>query len=373
MPAASTTSTRGLAIVQGTAVAMFAYDVAMGIAVGRVEALAGKPETIPRLRPTPREFQYRPAPIRVVEDLSPIELADFATTDRVEAVLYDFGAVSVRYHVPIKGPLEALLPLAEALQDNPELLADSRSRVRRLMERFADAMDRPHLAEFVEDYVVYQVDSHDHEGPITGVAADPEIALPIAQLLRAERDPMSADEVGSALSARISYGPNDLVVADWNAALIIGKETDALAVLEHANLELLELRQLDDRLDGILSTAYAALLEPRTWLPLRSRGELRRLARLQVDNAMLFEGVHNALKLVGDQYLARVHQLAARRFHLSEWEASVRRKLEVLESMYAKTYQRAATIRLEALEWLVILLIALSMVMPFIPGLTPGK
>jgi hypothetical protein len=46
--------------------------------------------------------------------------------------------------------------------------------------------------------------------------------------------------------------------------------------------------------------------------------DLHRVAQMQVDSAMLFEGVNNALKLLGDQYLARVYRLASQRFHLEE-------------------------------------------------------
>src|SRR5436853_4433262 len=35
----------------------------------------------------------------------------------------------------------------------------------------------------------------------------------------------------------------------------------------------------------------------------------------------------NVLKLVGDQYLARVYRMLAGRFHLENWEQSIQRKL----------------------------------------------
>jgi len=49
-----------------------------------------------------------------------------------------------------------------------------------------------------------------------------------------------------------------------------------------------------------------------------------------------FEGVNNALKLLGDQYLARLYRLVAQRFHLVEWDGSILRKLETLEGIYQK-------------------------------------
>ena len=145
-------------------------------------------------------------------------------------------------------------------------------------------------------------------------------------------------------------------------------------MLEFANIELLEMRHLDQQLDDALDQAYDAIAR-RTWrrfqLPGSSQTDLRRIARLQVDSAVLFEGVNNALKLLGDQYLARVYRLASQRFHLEEWDASILRKLQTLESIYEKMSDVAAGRRMELLEWIIILLIALSIVIPFVPGL-PG-
>src|SRR2546422_2574812 len=87
------------------------------------------------------------------------------------------------------------------------------------------------------------------------------------------------------------------------------------------------MRFLDQQLDDVLERAYE-LLQPRPTrigAPGREGPDLRRLARLQLDGAILFEQVTNALKLVGDQYLARVYSLASRRFHLGEWDASITR------------------------------------------------
>ena len=75
-----------------------------------------------------------------------------------------------------------------------------------------------------------------------------------------------------------------------------------------------------------------------------------------------------ALKLVGDQYLARVYRLASQRFHLERWDAGILRKLETLNSIYGKMSDQAATRRMEVLEWIIIILIAVSIAVMFVPG-----
>jgi uncharacterized Rmd1/YagE family protein len=76
--------------------------------------------------------------------------------------------------------------------------------------------------------------------------------------------------------------------------------------------------------------------------------------------------VTNALKLIGDQYLVRVYGLVSRRFQLAAWDQTISRKLQAIESIYTKMVDRAATRRMEALEWIIIVLIAVSIILPFL-------
>jgi hypothetical protein len=140
-------------------------------------------------------------------------------------------------------------------------------------------------------------------------------------------------------------------------------------VLEFANVELLEMRYLDDQLDDALAES-ARIVGRRGWRPpfvARLRKELRRLAEFQMDAALLFEEVNNALKLVGDEYLARVYRVASQRLHVADWDVSILRKLETLESVYQKLSDDQTQRRMELLEWIIIVLIAVSIVLPFIP------
>lgn len=79
-----------------------------------------------------------------------------------------------------------------------------------------------------------------------------------------------------------------------------------------------------------------------------------------MDNATLFEGVNNALKLLGDQYLARAYRLVSRRFHLDDWDTGILRKLQTLESIYKTVSDQATTRRMEVLEWVIIVLFLVS-------------
>ena len=344
---------------------MFAYDCALSILLDDAERRIHETtqrQKISHKRRAPRYFEYQPPPLRIAQDIEPMTFGSYRCRETVDLVAYDFGAVDVIYHIPIQGPFTCLLELSEQLYDNDLLLADSRRRVEQLLRVLGESTVKGGIADVVEDYVVFHIRAFDRSFDITLFCS--QYQQSIAQILRAERLTLSGQEVADALATRMSFGTEDVAIVDWNAALLIDREGDDIqTVLEFANVELLEMRYLDQELDHALDQAYEALAK-RSWnlsgILGSYRADLRRVAELQVDNAILFEGVNNTLKLLGDQYLARLYRLVNKRFHLDEWDASIIRKLQTLESIYEKISDQAANRRLEILEWVIIILIALS-------------
>src|SRR5438094_5803832 len=359
-------------VQEGVCYALFAYDAGLGINLDeserRITALTQR-AAIRHKRRAPRYFEYRPAPLRVTQEREALAVGAFRTTPSVEAVLYDFGAVSVTYQIPLAGPLAHLITLAEELYESNVLLADSRRWVEHLLATIAPAVTRPGLTDFVETYEIFEVGAF--RPPCPPAELYTTHAQEVARILRSERAVLSNQEVHDALGHRISFGSDDVTLIDWDAALIADRDAeDVRAVLEFANVELLEMRYLDQQLDDALDESYGTLSRrDGLWLPGVTRADLRRIGQLQVDNAVLFEGVNNALKLLGDQYLARVYRLVSERFHLAEWDASILRKLQTLESIYQKLSDQAANRRTEALEWIIIARIAAQILIPFVPRL----
>ncbi len=364
-----------LCVDRGTCYVHFAYDIGLSIDLAEAErriSTTVQRGSIRHKRRAPIYFEYQSPPLRVVQTREPLTIGEHVADAAVDLVIYDFGAVSVIYRVPLSGPTERLLQLGDQLYDNAALLADSRMHVEQLLSTIEPAIHRPRIADFVEDYVVYQF-----EAVSPSCTPDEMLALHgprLAQVLRAESAPLSREETTEALASRVAYGLSDVTVIDWNAALVLDTNADAvLAVLEYANVELLEVRYLDNQLDFALVQAYDAFSRRnwRTLWPSRSRSaDLRNVAELQLASAVLFEGVNNALKLFGDQYLARVYRLAGRRLHLDSWDANILRKLSTLESIYQKMSNEQSTQRMELLEVIIIVLFVVSIVVSILPGLT---
>lgn len=370
------------ATIRGECWVIFAFDVGRAIDLDRAQALfapgsgeTAHRESIKHPRQAPAYFELRPAPLTVDRKADSVAVSAWRTSPAVEFTLYDFGAVSVLYQIELAGPLGSLATLSECLYENRSLLEDARRKVEDLVRELGTCVTRPNVLNIVEDYVVYRL-GLEGELPFTdsGAALISRHSQTLARVLRAECGPLSQQEVNDAILCRISYRPTDLCLIDWNASILILDEAhDVRTALEFANVELLELRFLDDQLDRALDASGIAAAEKGGFAKLgarQERAELRRVAELQTEASLLFENVNNAIKLIGDQYLARVYRLAGERLHLPDWDATIIRKLETLESLYEKLADRGTSRRMEVLEWIIIVLIAVSTVLSLLPGLT---
>ncbi len=348
---------------------LFAFDVGQSIDLAKCRQRVGgavPPRELARKSGAPTGFRLDTAPLRIARESGVLPVGACRTDGRVELELHDFGALSVAYAIPVEGSLSDLVELSCAVSEDATLRADAEGQVDRVLEEAGDAIRHPFRAPMVEDYAIFEVCAW-ADGIETGAFLERH-GDDVARLLRAERGRLSAEETRDAIAFPVSYGMDDVVLADWSAALVVDPDAAAtLAVLRVANVQLLEMRFLDVQLDRALDRAYETLTSARPRLfPGSHRHDLARVGRLQVDGAILFERVGNALKLLGDQYLARVYRQAAARFHLAAWNADILRKLDAIESVHQKLAAQASAARMEFLELLIILLIALSILLPFV-------
>jgi hypothetical protein len=344
----------------------FAFDIGDEIDLEQArQLLKGELGQLPRRKRTPESIGYRPAPIRVPLEPTGIVLPGDHTpvgSPRAELTLFDFGAVSLAVQFRLVATPSALLQLAGRLAELAPLNDAARKLLAPWVERLMPAVQDFATSPLSEEYIVFQL-------------SDPrsrwleEHSDWIAGLVRLESEPLGPGEVREATRLALAYTPTDLVVLDWAAGFVADADcADTLQVIEFANVQLLEFRHIDDRLDDRLEAAYR-LIRPerrRRW-PLglwKSHGDaVRQVRELEIEAASLFERVDNALKLIGDHYLARIFDLASTRFHLRGWQQSIRRKLETVGDVYDLLVQQAGGFRMEALEITVVVLIALEIML----------
>jgi hypothetical protein len=344
----------------------FAFDIGDEIDLDRTrEILQAEPGQLPRRRRTPESIGYRPAPIRIELEPAGITLPgewSFARPPRGELTLFDFGAVSLAAQFHLSASPLALRELAGKLAEPAALTEAARKLLAPWFRQIEPAVRDFAVSEMNEEYIVFQLPERksnwlDDRGDW------------IAGLVRLESEPLSSGEIREATRHSLSYTPSDIVVLDWAAGFVADIEcADTLQIIEFANVQLLEFRQIDDRLDDRLEAAYRLIRPERPQPPLARRWRLhgdavRQIRELEIEATSLFERVDNSLKLIGDQYLARVFEVASARFHLRGWQQSIRRKLDTVGHVYDLLIQQAAGQRMEALEITVVLLIALEIVL----------
>jgi hypothetical protein len=339
----------------------YALDVGFAVDLKRCATLLQEAFQVGGFRHHARNPQYlnlRPLPVFVSQTLAPIEGQHFRSDGLVGLKVYDFGAVSVEYRIPFEGTLQQLAALSSEIYDNRQFADDARARSASLLEAIGPAVRSPRVRAEAEDYAVFEIPRMGESG------LDPDQLLRehaplLAQILSSNTQPLSKQQEGEELSGRAAYYADDLTIVTWNAALVFGKNMeDVLTVLELANVQLRELRYLDDRLDDSLQEAYEVGAEAAEVRP-----QMRRIRELMLDGQAFSESVTNAFKPFADAFLARVYALASAALGLQHYDRSVKEKLNLLNSLYSTLADEADHQKSVRLEWIVIVLIAIEIVM----------
>ena len=281
-------------------------------------------------------------PVILENRIEPLVVDGKQTTDRVRITIFDSGAISVVFLLPLEGKLSELVAISHSVFESKTFTSTARNIVTGILPRISRYVVRPALSQEIEDYLVFEISEF-------GAVEIPKLVLEhgetIARILLGEPDDLAEEQIEKALQHRTSYHPNDLAVFDWRAAILFGKEFgDVLAVLEHGNAELLELHHISLHLDNFLSSAEVAL--KRTGIRSRFRGipgiSPEVVGALQLEVAAQLQRIDNPLNLVGDQYLAGVYKKLNLRFHFEELEDEIREKLEILAALEDTLNSRSA-------------------------------
>jgi hypothetical protein len=356
----------GFRVADGEVLVYRLFDVADAIDLARAEPLVGTARLAMESAQSATALEFPRAPLHLALGTREVALPTGTRQAVASAHVFDYGVVSLRYRLPVAPgtSLDALVPLVEALLEGPTTALDAAARrdAEEVARTLSPALERPHAWAGLESYHVVFVRAFEG-GPVTA----PELlaGAPIPALLLGETSPtpLSAAERQDVLSHHFSYLETDLAVVHWNSALVVepsGVE-DVPDLLEFATAHLLELRYYDALLDRELHRIYDELEKggsPLTHLVTRKYRRLQReTAALLLELSEMVERLENAVKIVGDFYLARLYQSAVKRFRLPAWQETVLRKQKLVAEVNDLTGDAADTSRAELMELAIILLI----------------
>jgi hypothetical protein len=351
--------------MKGEVVYLYAFDVANEIITPRVqEILSEKPfpfeirmdRTLPKDMPLYKPLAIEPQPLAARLHGAPVRLL---------IRIYDVGVVTVMMRVAFEtGALCDLMPFHNPKLENGEALdAVALKLCSEVCNSLKDLMVGHTEYPTPEAYTAFCLTELSGADDVNRWLAEQrrEVAGLLAETA-AEK--LSEAQVNEVLRIQRSFENTDLVVIDWDAALVVdltGYVDDVLYALELANLQLEEFRMMDRRLDKYLDRAYEDLeRRPLSWFGAANK-TLRHLRRFRVDVAKLTDEVTHITKFFGDWYLARVYLGARDRFYLDQWRASVEQRLAQLDKLYSVVHAEVNEQRMLWLEIIIVIFFAIDL------------
>lgn len=354
----------------GEVVYMYAFDVAYEIDRQSVKEIMGQPVAqfvVDSGKRNPRQlFFYRPQMIR----LPASERVGPHGPVRVEYTIkfLSIGAMSISAKVPFAvDKIEDLIAYHDLCFSNGSL----HDEVLRIAEEVRLALE-PHSTRILERladeeaYTVFCISSSSiAEGDASPVAGKwweknrPSVAALLTQ--ESDIEHLSRQEAEESTDRYLSYYEKDLLVIDWDSALLIDEPKnfdESLYVLELANLQLAELEAYDRMLDDALERSYRDLRNQS----FKARHILKDMREIRIDLTRMNDELSNITKFFGDWHLARIYQNVSARFHLSDWSLSIGSKLKTLDGLYEMLSHDRMNRMMLVLEATIVLLFIVDLV-----------
>jgi len=358
----------------GEVVYIYAFDVAYDMSRQPIRELLGQPVAqfvVDASKRSPRHlFFYKPQMVRL-PPLERIGPHGPVRMDRAVKIL-PVGAISITVRVPFKvRRVEDLVDYHDLQFSNGVLQDEVRQLADEIRRELTPYFIRPVSALAPEEaYTVFCIQSPLLTVDGTAMSAENWLRTQrreVAALLTQEPDidHLSRQEADESTGRYLSYYEHDLVVVDWDAALIIDQPElfdETLYIMELANLQLAELEAYDRLLDESLVRSYRDLSAPRV----RPLGDvLRDLRDIRIDLARFNDELLNITKFFGDWHLARIYENISARFHLGDWHRSINGKLKTLDDLYQLLKHDQNNRWMLILEITIVLLFVIDLVIVF--------
>ncbi len=396
------------------------YDIADEINLKKAQSLLDQgPENVRRyrLKKDPlRTITFRDAPLIVSAGEEPLTLTvqdkPISLKSSLEVKIWNYGSISLCYKLELPEDINwrDLIYLGQVLEVDSVIDQVATKKRDEIIGRIKDSLKNPFTHPVFEDYMTYLLEDVEEyqkvkskkdesqetsknssnsdsdpkmEGPVNKIKMKDPLELLkrkcVAELLLAEPKQVLAEGTRKSIQSNFSqYTKKDLIILDWNTALVVDftseKEyQDYVDIIEFSLAQLLKLRIYDQLLDEKLDELYESM-ETRQYQKMTTfyANLSEESGRLYLEFSDFFEKLDNSIKTIGDIYLAKVFRSTDKKFGFDEIKKSITRKIEALRELSRMCQDKVDSVVdkhnvqvSHRLEWIIIGLITIEVV-PFL-------
>ncbi len=311
------------------------------------------------------------APLAVQLGSIEIPFKDQKVSADLVARVWHFGSVSLCFQISIPEgtPWSDLIHIAHWIDNEEEIDKLAKAKALDFQKEISYAIPVMNELSINEDYVTYFIQEFDGlNAPLSKLSEYVDIP---ALIIGESKERLSEMIKKSTLEYTYQYSVDDLVIVDWNSALVVEKNNsmDVPLVIEFALNQLLEMRFYDDLLDQRLNTLYNSVVGKKKKLWSNKYSNLAEEAgQIYLEISEIIENVENSFKTVGDFYLATIFRASSNRFKFHDWQKSINEKLNNLAEISKLLHSEVNESRNQMMELVIILLITIEVV-PFVYNL----
>ncbi len=277
---------------------------------------------------------------------------------------YSLGSLTIRYEIEIEGEdHQEIINKASVVINNSRLFDLKTEKITKRSKELIEKLNTKTYDGFTEDYIILWIcDKYNREKKL-------EIKSPLSRFLRNEMAELSFTEENEAFKYNFSYTPEDLTIIDWDRAVTISvnPEEDVWDVLEYANLQLLQLRYYEKKLDERLDEIYVFSEKNKFSIIefYKTQSMLKKTLKIFTEFSSVEKRLNSFLRLTGDEYLSRIYTATSNRLNLKRTQENLKERLVDTKELYEMLSAEASSIRTEILEIIIIILIAYEIVAAF--------
>ncbi|MFN8371022.1 MAG: hypothetical protein U0T83_10420 [Bacteriovoracaceae bacterium] len=286
----------------------------------------------------------------------------------LQAKIWSFGAISLNFIFSIDNnfPLKNLIEHTSLIENSKEFNDIVNVKIHELTLQIDNIIQNKKIWKTHEDYVIYYIQEFSTQNDKMDLQDLINKNDILFSVLINEGKEVLSEQLKNTLKENIfQYSKNDMVIIDWNSAIIIepSGDLDIPDIIEFSLCQLLELRYYDDLLDKELNALYKSIdKETFNILSKNYVKTSREAAKKYIEISEIIENIENSLKVVGDFYYAKIFRAVSNKFRSNDWTKSVNEKLNNLAEISKLLQHEISERRSTYMEMIIIILISIELI-----------